>query len=61
VINRKNQGQLVFAELEATCDPNIRLWVNAKALKDPDLWQPGWQTLTDIRAEHTQVQDQLKP
>lgn len=46
VINRKNQGFLVFAELVAACDPTVRFWLNAKALKDRQLWQPGWQSLT---------------
>jgi tryptophan-rich hypothetical protein len=46
VINRQNQGSLVFAELVATCDPTVRFWLNAKALKDRQLWQPGWRSLT---------------
>lgn len=45
VVNRKNQGQLVFAELTAACDGNVRFWVNAKALHLRTLWQPGWQPL----------------
>ncbi len=48
VVNRKNQGQWVFAELIATCDPEVRFWVNAKSLKDPLLWQPGWTPLADL-------------
>jgi tryptophan-rich hypothetical protein len=50
VANRKNQGKLVFAELVAACDPNVRLWVNVKALKNPLLWAAGWQTLHEIAA-----------
>ncbi len=50
VVNRKNQGKLVFAELVAACDPNVRLWVNVKALKNPLLWAAGWQTLHEIAA-----------
>jgi tryptophan-rich hypothetical protein len=45
VVNRKNQGALVFAEIVAACDPGVRLWLNAQALKNPHLWQPGWQPL----------------
>ncbi len=46
VVNRKNQGGLIFAELVAACDGSVRFWLNARALKNPDLWQPGWQPLT---------------
>ncbi|MGD1908128.1 MAG: TIGR02450 family Trp-rich protein [Leptolyngbyaceae cyanobacterium] len=45
VVNRKNQGALVFAEIVATCDDTVRLWINAKTLKNKDLWQAGWQPL----------------
>lgn len=45
VVNRKNQGRWVFAELVAACDPEVRFWVNASALKDRNLWQAGWQSL----------------
>ncbi|MEO0407592.1 MAG: TIGR02450 family Trp-rich protein [Cyanobacteria bacterium P01_A01_bin.135] len=45
VVNRKNQGRFVFAEMVATCDSSVRFWVNAKALKDRDLWLAGWQQL----------------
>ncbi len=50
VVNRKNQDKLVFAELVATCDPSVRLWVNAKVLKNRLLWAAGWQTLHEIDA-----------
>jgi tryptophan-rich hypothetical protein len=43
VVNRKNQGELVFAELVATCDPEVRFWINARTLKERRLWQAGWQ------------------
>lgn len=45
VANRKNQKSLVFAEMVAACDETIRFWVNARALKDRQLWLPGWQSL----------------
>lgn len=48
VINRKNQGKWVFAELVAACDETVHLWVNAKTLNDRTLWTPGWQTLAEI-------------
>ncbi|MEM7771886.1 MAG: TIGR02450 family Trp-rich protein [Cyanobacteria bacterium P01_A01_bin.37] len=47
VLNRKNQGIWIFAELVATCDSTVRFWVNAKTLKDPSLWMPGWVSLGD--------------
>lgn len=48
VINRKNQGSWVFAEMVASCDPEARFWINAKQLKDRALWQAGWQTLQEM-------------
>lgn len=47
VRNRKNQGNLVFAEMVAACDPEVRFWVNAKVLKQRSLWQAGWQPLNE--------------
>ena len=47
VVNRKNQGSLVFAELVAACDPEVRFWINAKGLKNRDLWTAGWQSLQE--------------
>jgi tryptophan-rich hypothetical protein len=44
VVNRQNQGPLVFAEMVAACDPEVRLWVNAKTLKNHTLWRAGWQS-----------------
>lgn len=51
VVNRKNERKWVFAEIVASCDSNVRLWINAQALKDRMLWTPGWSTLTDMRDE----------
>ena len=50
VVNRKNQGNLVFAEMVASCDPNVRFWLNAQALKDEGMWQAGWKSLQEIEA-----------
>jgi tryptophan-rich hypothetical protein len=50
VVNRKNEQGLVFAELVASCDPTVRFWVNANALKDRQLWQAGWKTRADMRS-----------
>ena len=48
VINRKNEGKWVFAEMVASCDSNVRFWINAKQLQDSSLWQAGWLSLTEI-------------
>ncbi|MEM8805206.1 MAG: TIGR02450 family Trp-rich protein [Cyanobacteria bacterium P01_G01_bin.38] len=55
VVNRKNQGQWVFAELVAACDPQVRFWINAKLLKNNRLWSAGWQTLDEISAADSAV------
>lgn len=47
VVNRKNQGALVFAELVAACDPEVRFWINAKGLKNRNLWTAGWRSLQE--------------
>lgn len=49
VMNRKNEGKMVFAELVSSCDPTVRFWLNAQQLKNDRLWQAGWQTLAEIR------------
>ncbi len=48
VVNRKNQGKWVFAEMVAACDARVRFWLNAKQLKDLSLWQAGWQSLDEM-------------
>jgi tryptophan-rich hypothetical protein len=50
VVNRKNQGQWVFAELVAACDASVRFWINAQQLKKRSLWQAGWQPLNEMQA-----------
>lgn len=55
VVNRQNQGNLVFAELVATCDPTVRFWINAKALRDRELWHAGWQPLNQMEPERSGV------
>ncbi|MBD2101814.1 TIGR02450 family Trp-rich protein [Leptolyngbya sp. FACHB-261] len=47
VANRKNQGNLIFAELVAACDESVRFWLNARTLKNRALWSPGWQSLAE--------------
>ncbi|HEY9799065.1 MAG TPA: TIGR02450 family Trp-rich protein [Leptolyngbyaceae cyanobacterium] len=50
VVNRKNQGKWVYAEMVAACDPKVRFWLNAKLLQDGFQWQAGWQSLQEIEA-----------
>lgn len=50
VVNRQEQGRWVFAELVASCNPNVRFWINAKQLKDSSAWQAGWKTLSEMNA-----------
>ncbi|MGF1520546.1 MAG: TIGR02450 family Trp-rich protein [Nodosilinea sp.] len=51
VANRRQEGPWVFAELVSSCDPTVRLWINAKQLKNRLLWQPGWQPLNTLAPE----------
>ncbi len=48
VVNRKNQGAWVYAELVSSCDRSVRFWVNAKTLKDRSQWHPGWTPLNEL-------------
>jgi tryptophan-rich hypothetical protein len=54
VINRKNQGKWVYAEMVASCDSEVRFWINAKLLQDRSTWQPGWQSLQEM----SQIKDE---
>ncbi|MGK7927237.1 MAG: TIGR02450 family Trp-rich protein [Spirulina sp.] len=51
VVNRKNEGAWVFAEMVASCDRTVRFWVNAQQLKNDLLWEAGWKTLQEIQDE----------
>jgi tryptophan-rich hypothetical protein len=51
VVNRKDEGKLVFAEMVASCDPTVRFWIVARATKDRNQWQPGWQSLEEMAAD----------
>ena len=48
MVNRKNQGKWVFAEMVAACDPEARFWINANLLKDRSQWLAGWQSLQEM-------------
>lgn len=54
VTNRKNEGNIVFAELKAACDDTVCFWLNAKVLKERSLWSPGWQALSEQFPPDTQ-------
>lgn len=58
VLNRKNEGKWVFAEMISSCDPSVRFWINAHQLKERHLWQAGWQTLAEM--ELNQIQSSEK-
>lgn len=48
VVNRQDRGKWIFAEMVASCDPQVRFWINAQQLKDRNMWQPGWRTLAQM-------------
>ncbi len=50
VVNRKNQGKWVYAEMVASCDANVRFWINARILQDRSQWESGWLSLHEIQA-----------
>jgi tryptophan-rich hypothetical protein len=50
VVNRRNEGKWVFAELVSSCDPETRFWINATQLKDLTLWEAGWKTLEEMNS-----------
>lgn len=54
VVNRRNQGKWVFAEMMSSCDPETRFWINAKQLKDQNLWEAGWKTMAQINQPETE-------
>jgi tryptophan-rich hypothetical protein len=43
----RNGGQW-FVLMVAACDESIRLWVEARALRDRARWTPGWVTVADV-------------
>ena len=49
VVNRKNEGSWVFAEMVASCDRSVRFWINAQQLKNDWLWEAGWKTLQEMQ------------
>ena len=51
VMNRRNEGKWVFAELVSSCDPDTRFGINAKQLKDKEMWEAGWKTLEEMNSE----------
>lgn len=59
VVNRKNEGKWVFAEIVAACDPNVRFWLNAKQLKNRSMWQSGWQSLQEMEADSAELDVEL--
>jgi tryptophan-rich hypothetical protein len=60
VINRKNEEKWVFAELVASCDPEVRFWINAQVLRDRRRWLAGWKTLEEILRDDARLMQQQK-
>ena len=58
VVNRKNESSWVFAEMESSCDPTVKFWINAKVLKDGRRWMPGWKTLEELGLAKTQAEEE---
>lgn len=59
VVNRKNQGKWVYAEMVAACDPDVRFWVNARLLQDRSQWEPGWQSLQEMSEPDACLRDRI--
>ncbi len=38
----------VFVEMVASLEPTVRFWINARQLKDQNIWQAGWKSLESI-------------
>ena len=55
VANRKNDKQWVFAEMVASCDLKVRFWINARQLKNENLWLAGWKTLEEMDRLHEEL------
>ncbi|UFP92674.1 TIGR02450 family Trp-rich protein [Gloeobacter morelensis] len=51
VFAREDRKGLVFARLQSVCAVEVNFWVNAKTLKNRDLWEPGWTTLGEMAAD----------
>lgn len=47
VVNRLERKGVVFAELVASCDPSVRFWLNARLLRERQVWQAGWLSLQE--------------
>jgi tryptophan-rich hypothetical protein len=61
VVNRKNQGEWVYAELVSSCDTEVRFWINAQILKDQRRWKAGWRTLQELGLAKTDPVDSVAP
>ncbi len=51
VINRTKQDKWVFAEMVASCDVQVRFWLNAQQLSQESDWLPGWRSLEEMRGK----------
>ncbi|MEO0852420.1 MAG: TIGR02450 family Trp-rich protein, partial [Cyanobacteria bacterium J06648_11] len=49
VRDRRDRQGVTFAELASTCQPDVKVWVNAKTLRNRRLWRAGWLSLDEQR------------
>lgn len=49
VRDRQERQGMVFAELVSTCQSDVKVWVNAKTLRNRQLWRAGWLSLDEQR------------
>jgi tryptophan-rich hypothetical protein len=47
---RRKEGKESFVLLASTCDPETKLWINSKNLKDRERWSAGWLQKKEIIA-----------
>jgi tryptophan-rich hypothetical protein len=47
---RRKEGKESFVLLTSTCDPETKLWINRKNLKNRDRWSAGWLQKKEIIA-----------
>ncbi|MCO5611233.1 hypothetical protein L7F22_065484 [Adiantum nelumboides] len=52
VASKQKEGKDWFLELVATCDVDTRFWLNAKNLKEREMWSMGWLQKEQIFSAH---------
>ncbi len=44
VLDREERAGRTYALIQSVVDPKVRLWIQAKALYNLNIWQAGWIT-----------------